>query len=273
VVGDRRVLKRYRLFNRLSGKITFIDVKTPRIDSVRPGYPSRLSGVAAMNYLKTALKLMKREKIERLVTAPLSKEAVRISMGGFSGHTEFLAQKLRRNNVGMMMVDGNLRIFLLTRHIPLRDVSGTIRKKLVKDNLLLVRHSLKSVFRIKNPKIVFAGLNPHAGVNTFLGKEERIIRDIVKDFKHGVEGPYPADTLFLKNIAKKYDCIIACYHDQAMIPFKLLSFTKGVNLTLGLPIIRTSPAHGTAFDLMRDNIKPVHSSMVSAIKLARKLSL
>ena len=273
VVSDRKILKRYRLFNKLSGKITFIDVKTPHIDSIRPGYPSRLSGAAAMNYLETALILMKREKIQRLVTAPLSKEAVRASMGDFSGHTEFLAGHFKAKGAGMMMVGGNLRIFLLTRHIPLRDVSGTVRKKLVRESLLLVYHSLRSVFRIRNPKIVFAGLNPHAGVNTFLEKEERIIRDIVKDFKHGVEGPYPSDTLFLENIAKKYDCIIACYHDQAMIPFKLLSFTKGVNLTLGLPIIRTSPAHGTAFDLMRKNIEPLHSSMVSAIKLARKLSL
>ena len=273
IVGDEKILRRYRTFNKLKRNSTVIDVKTPHIDKIRPGYPCRLSGAAAVSYLRVALKLMEKEKIKRLVTAPLSKEAVKLNINDFSGHTEFLAKYFKKDNVGMMMVDGNFRVLLLTRHIPLRDVPGAIRHSLVRNTLLLAQRSLKHTFNIKKPKIVFASLNPHAGVNTFLEKEERVIRNAIRDFKHGAKGPYPADTLFLANKIKEYDCIIACYHDQAMIPFKLLSFKNGVNLTLGLPVIRTSPAHGTAFDLMRRDKKPLHYSMVSAIKLAERLSI
>ena len=273
IAGDKKILERYRMFSRLSKIITLIDVNTPRIDSVNPGYPSRLSGMAAVSYIKAALDFMKKEKIQRLVTAPLSKEAVGMSMHNFSGHTEFLSDYFGKENTGMMMIDGNFRIVLLTRHIPLSKVHSVINRKMIKDTLALVYSSLNRIFKIKKPSIVFASFNPHAGVNTFLGREEKIIKDAINHFKHGVEGPYPADTLFLKDKIRKYDCIVACYHDQAMIPFKLLSFKRGVNLTLGLPIIRTSPAHGTAFDLMRKGREPLYSSMVSAIRLAEKLSL
>ncbi len=273
VVGDRKVLERYRSFNKLTSRFTLIDVKTPRIDKIQPGYPSRLTGMAAVSYLNKALSFMKEEKIKALVTAPLSKEAVKLNLRNFSGHTEFLADYFKVKNTVMMMADGNFRVVLLTRHIPLKDVPGAIKRKLIKDTVLMVYSSLKRLFKIKKPRIVFASLNPHAGVDTFFGKEEKIIKDVIESMGFKIEGPYPSDTLFVKSRIINYDCIIACYHDQAMIPFKLLSFKKGVNLTLGLPIIRTSPAHGTAFDLMRSGRTPMHSSMVSAIKLAEKLSL
>jgi 4-hydroxythreonine-4-phosphate dehydrogenase len=126
--------------------------------------------------------------------------------------------------------------------------------------------------KIKKPKIVISSFNPHAGIDTFLGKEEKIIKSAMNKCEHKIYGPYPADTLFLKNKIKDYDCIICLYHDQAMIPFKLLSFKQGVNLTIGLPIIRTSPAHGVAFDLIRKAKRPLHHSMLEAIKLSAKLS-
>jgi 4-hydroxythreonine-4-phosphate dehydrogenase len=127
------------------------------------------------------------------------------------------------------------------------------------------------MFGLKNPKIAVTAFNPHAGVDTFFDAEEKIIYNAIKVFKKNFYGPYPCDSIFIEKNLKKYDCIICLYHDQAMIPFKLLSLKAGVNLTLGLPIIRTSPAHGVAFDVMKTGKIPFHSSMVEAIKLALKL--
>ncbi len=273
VVADRVILERYSIFKKVSRKIELIDVKTPGINNLELGCPSYLGGRASINYLKIALKTIRKEKIQNLVTAPLSKEAVKMSLKNFSGHTEFLANYFKVRNVLMMMVDGNFRVVLATRHIPLRDVPSAITKRLMQNTLKLTHKSLKDIFHIRNPRIAVASLNPHAGVDTFLGKEELLVKDAIDTLPFKVYGPYPSDTLFLLYRRNKYDCVIACYHDQAMIPFKLLSFKKGVNVTLGLPIIRVSPAHGTAFDIVRERKIPSHYSMFSAFNIAEKLSL
>ncbi|MBU2265826.1 MAG: 4-hydroxythreonine-4-phosphate dehydrogenase PdxA, partial [Candidatus Omnitrophica bacterium] len=203
---------------------------------------------------------------------PLSKEAVQSIKKKFSGHTEYLQDHFRAAQVEMMMVSKQLKVVLLTRHTVLRKAGALINSKDVAKTLELVYTSLKQQFKIKKPRIVLASFNPHAGVDTFLEKEEKEIVSGISKFKGKTYGPYPADSLFTKDNLKLYDCVISTYHDQAMIPFKLLSMKDGINLTLGLPVIRTSPAHGPAFDLIRQDKKPFSSSMLEAIKLAVQLT-
>jgi len=272
LVGDKAVFERFSGYKKIKNDIEFIDLGIDGIEKIKKGQLSESAGRASLRYLDMSLKVMKKEKIQRLVTAPLSKEAVKLSCKEFSGHTEYLAQYFKVKRIAMMMVSGRLKVALLTRHIPLRDVPKALSEKLLLDCLSLVHEGLQYTFKINAPKIVVASLNPHAGVTTFIDSEEKVIKSAIAKFKNPVYGPYPCDTLFTKEVLEKYDCIICAYHDQAMIPFKLLSFRLGVNLTLGLPIIRTSPAHGVAFDLIRKGKAPFFSSMVEAVKLASKLN-
>lgn len=272
VVGDRKILSRFDIYKKINKRIILIDLATHGIDKLKPGYVSKLSGMASISYLDSALKIMRGCGIRRLVTAPLSKEAVQLNLPDFSGHSEYLAGYFKCK-MEMMMVSPELKTVLFTRHIPFRDVPAFITKNNLTNTFELVLKSLKNIFKIKNPKIAVASLNPHAGKDTFLGKEEKIIYKVIRGAGSNFYGPHPADSLFTESALKKYDCIIALYHDQGMIPFKLLAMKTGVNLTVGLPVIRTSPAHGVALDVMRSNKEPFASSMIEAIKLALKLSI
>ena len=272
LVGDKEVFKKIPIYRRLEKKIKVIDLCTPGIEKLKKGQSSKLSGQASLSYLDKALKLIEKQKIKRLVTAPLSKEAVGLSFPGFSGHTEYLADFFRSKDFAMMMASSKLITVLLTRHMLLRDVSSHLKIKNVLSTLSLVYEFLRKQFKIRRPKIAFASFNPHAGINTFLEREERIITRAILKFNKGVCGPYPSDTIFTKQNLKNYACIICPYHDQAMLPFKLLSLREGVNVTLGLPIVRTSPSHGVAYDIIRNKKTPFHTSMLAAIKLALKLS-
>jgi 4-hydroxythreonine-4-phosphate dehydrogenase len=273
VVGDWEIFSRLPLYRKLQSRINLVDSATGGIKRIRSGEPSRLSGRAAISYLDKALNLLAEKKINRLVTAPLSKEAVGLVERGFSGHTEYLAGHFRTRNFAMMMVSPRLKAVLATRHIRLGDVATSLRTADIAKLICLIYDSLKVQFKIRNPRIVFAAVNPHAGVDTFLGPEERKIVAAIRKSGKPVSGPYPADTLFCGRNLERFDLVICAYHDQAMIPFKLLSFHDGVNLTLGLPIIRTSPAHGVAYDLMRSRKRPLFSSMLAAVRLALELSL
>ncbi len=272
VVGDQKIFQKLPIYKKVKNRINFIDLDTPGIQGVKKGKSSRLSGKASLSYLNKALELISKEKIKRLVTAPLSKEAVSSVLGKFSGHTEYLADYFKVNNFAMMMVSSSLKVVMATRHISLRKVSSSLLKEDIYNLLSLTYRSLQVQFKLKHPRIAFCAVNPHAGVNTFIGDEENKILQAKKKFKKLTFGPYPADTIFTRDSLKQYDCIISAYHDQAMIPFKLLSFHSGVNLTLGLPIVRTSPAHGVAYDIVRKGQTAFHSSMLEAIKLASKLS-
>ncbi len=273
LIGDREVLKGVSIYRKVEKRLILINAATPGIKRLKKGFASSLSGEASLNYLRIGLSLLKKNNLKRLVTAPLSKEAVKLTLKNFSGHTEFLADYFKVKNAVMMMVSGKLKVVLLTRHIPLREVAFSLYKKEILISLERVYSALERQFKIRRPKIAFASVNPHAGINTFLGKEEQRILEAIKGFKKPVEGPYPADTIFTPENLKQFHCIICPYHDQAMIAFKLLAMHTGVNLTLGLPIIRTSPAHGTAYDLVRNGKKPFSSSMLAAIKLALQLNL
>ena len=272
VVGDQKIFQKLPIYRKVKSRINLVDLNTPGISGIERGKSSRLSGKASLSYLNKALEVISEKKVKRLVTAPLSKEAVKSVLKKFSGHTEYLADYFKAKNFAMMMVSSHLKLVIATRHINLKKVSSSLVSNDIYNLLCLTYRSLQAQFKLKHPRIVFCAINPHAGVNTFIGDEEKKILQAKKKFKKPTYGPYPADTIFTKENIKQYDCIICAYHDQAMIPFKLLSFRTGVNVTLGLPIVRTSPAHGVAYDIVGRGETPFHSSMLEAIKLASKLS-
>jgi 4-hydroxythreonine-4-phosphate dehydrogenase len=213
---------------------------------------------------------------DAVVTAPLSKSAVILSgEKDFTGYTGLAAELCGAANFAMMQSSGNLRVAFVTTHIPLKKVAASISKKRIADVAVMLAESAKAD-GVKNPKIAIAGLNPHAGENGSMGKEEiSIIAPAICEIrKLGIdaEGPFPPDTLFIKNVLKKFDGIVAMYHDQGHIPFKMLAFDRGVNSTLGLPIIRASVDHGTAFDIAwKGEADP--GSMIAAIKVAARRAI
>ncbi|MDD3296736.1 MAG: 4-hydroxythreonine-4-phosphate dehydrogenase PdxA [Candidatus Omnitrophica bacterium] len=270
VVGDKKVFLSLPSCKKFFKKVTFVDVGTAQIGVLKKGEASRLSGQAALNYINRSLDIISGKRAA-LVTAPVSKEAICLVHKDFSGHTEYLSNFFKSKNVAMMMVSPSFKTVLFSRHIPLSKVSGQIKEEALLRAFKLIYQELKNKFNLPNPCVACASLNPHAGMNTFLGREEKIILEAIKKCPYPMQGPLSADTIFVKESLKKYDCVISLYHDQGMIPFKLLAMKKGVNLTLGLPIIRTSPAHGVAYDVIRQGKAPFYSSMLEAMKLAIRL--
>ena len=272
LVGDYKILNRFSIFKKLVKKINLIDLNTKNIENIKPGFSSSISGEASISYIDTALKIISKENIKALVTAPVSKEAIKLKFSDFVGQTEYLANYFNVKKFEMFMVSKNIKIVLFTRHNLLREVSSLINIDNLKNTIDTTYFALKNLFKIKDPKIAIASFNPHAGINTYLEKEEKIIVSAIKESKRNIFGPFPSDSLFIKENLNKYDCFICLYHDQGMIPFKMLSLDSGVNLTVGLPIIRTSPSHGVAYDVIRANKTLFYNSMIEAIKLALSLS-
>jgi 4-hydroxythreonine-4-phosphate dehydrogenase len=273
LIGDYAVYRRYCSSDYRN--CSFIDVKSIKPNQWRLGKPNNAGARASFNALHTAVELLKRKEISGLVTAPVCKEAISRIAPSFQGHTEFLAEAFGVKNVGMMFVADKLRTVVVTRHIPLHKVSKAVNTANVYDTIRLTHFALENIFRIRKPVIAVCGLNPHAGEGGTIGREEitKIIPAIKKANRHqmNVQGPFAADTLFSPEAARPFDAVVAMYHDQGLIPVKTLCFTKLVNLTIGLPFIRTSPAHGTAFNIAgRSKADP--SSMCEAIKLAIRLS-
>ena len=238
------------------------------------GQVNNHSGQASLKFLDQAVELLKTKEITALVTAPVCKEAICLTDPTFHGHTEFLAKAFHCPHVDMMFVAEKLRTVIVTRHLPLKNVSKALTKKSILQSITLTHQALKDYFKIKNPQIAVCGLNPHAGEGGTIGDEEmKIIIPAIqqaKKKKMNIIGPLAADTLFSPKIKHSYDAVIAMYHDQGLIPIKTLYYPNLVNLTLGLPFIRTSPAHGTAFDIAGKN-KADPTSMIEAIKLAYQL--
>lgn len=272
LVGDKPVLERLALYKKVKTKVRLIDTGNPGADKIEEGKISRAAGMASISYLEKALELIRREEINAMVTAPVSKEAVQLTCPDFQGHTEYLAGAFNSDCFAMMMVSRDLKIALLTRHVPLRLVPRELEKSDFRKVVLLIRGFLKDKFKIINPRIVLCSINPHAGVYTFLDKEEAGLKSILDGLPGMVAGPFPADSVFTPENLSEYDCVLCPYHDQGMIPFKLICRKRGVNLTLGLPVIRTSPAHGVAFDAVREGKKLFSSSMEEAVKLAVSLT-
>ena len=239
----------------------------------KPGKPSKFSGLSAYNAIKTAGEDALKKKIDAIVTGPLSKHFIQLTYPDFVGHTEFFANQSSTENFVMSFFSEKLNVALLTTHIALKNVSKNLEKNKIANQIRLIQLSLKKYFKIEDPQLAMLGLNPHSGEDGAFGKEEqRILTPVIKQLneeKISIYGPFPADTFFAGNY-QKYDIIIAAYHDQGLIPFKMLSFDKGVNVTLGLPYIRTSVAHGTAFDIAGKNIAS-EKSMSEALKLAEMM--
>lgn len=238
---------------------------------VHPGETTEAGGKYAFQSLEAATNDLASNKIDVLVTAPISKENIQKAGFQFPGHTEYLASLSGDIEPLMMMVAENLRVALVTSHIPLSDVTKKLTKELILTKLSLFNQSLKRDFKIVRPKLAVLSLNPHAGEKGKMGNEENdIIAPAINQAKEmGIlaMGPYPSDGFFGSDSLGQFDGILAMYHDQGLSPFKALAFDSGVNFTAGLPIVRTSPDHGTAFDIAGKN-KASANSIRSAIYLA-----
>jgi 4-hydroxythreonine-4-phosphate dehydrogenase len=224
---------------------------------VDPGKSTPESGKAAFDALQRAVSDLQKGEIDVLVTAPINKESIQSKDFNFPGHTEYLQEKWRSDDVLMFMVSDNMKVGVVTGHIPISQVAQSIKTNIILQKLRLINRSLIEDFGIRRPRIAVLGLNPHSGDNGLIGNEEQteIIPALktARDEKIMALGPYPADGFFSSGNYAKFDAILAMYHDQGLIPFKSLAFEDGVNFTAGLPIVRTSPAHGTAYDIADKN--------------------
>ncbi len=224
---------------------------------IKPGEVTEVAGRYAFKSLEMATKDILAGKIHALLTAPLNKHNVNSEKNPFQGHTEYLASQANTNEYIMMLICGDLKVGLVTGHIPIKDVAASITKELILKKLKVMQKSLEQDFGIVKPRIAVLGLNPHAGDNGLLGKEDKeIIAEAVKAAQANgmvTYGPYSADGFFGARQFEKFDAVLAMYHDQGLIPFKYMAFEDGVNFTAGLPFVRTSPDHGTAYDIAGKN--------------------
>lgn len=241
---------------------------------VNPGKATPETGRAALKAIQSACTELKEGLIDALVTAPIDKHSIHSDEFPFKGHTEFLAKEFGEGDSLMFMVSDLLRVGLVTDHEPLKDVAALITKEKVETKLKLMEQSLRKDFGITKPKIAVLGLNPHAGDGGLIGNEdEQVIKAVVSDQRSRgklVFGPLPADGFFGNAQFRQYDAVLAMYHDQGLIPFKALAFETGVNFTGGLPIVRTSPDHGTGYSIAGKN-QANESSMRAAIFLAGEI--
>jgi 4-hydroxythreonine-4-phosphate dehydrogenase len=241
---------------------------------IEPGIESGAAGKAAAGYIEAAVELCAAGSIDAVATAPINKRALFLGGYSFPGHTEFLAHLTGAEEYAMAFVAANLRIVLLSTHVPLAEAIRMVERDRLVRVINLANRELQR-WGIQRPKLAVAALNPHGAEGGLFGVEEAsemmpaIEACRIDDIN--VQGPFSADTVFLRASRGEFDAVIACYHDQAMIPVKCLSFGEAVNVTLGLPFIRTSVDHGTAFDIAGKGLAE-HSSMVAAIKLAAELS-
>lgn len=249
---------------------------TPGLNKKLPlGRPSREAGLSAMEALRKSLGLMQARQGQALVTAPVSKESFHLMNMGFPGHTEWLAHATDSPSAIMLMLAGPLRAVLMTRHVPLKEVGRHLTIDVVRDAAVLAHKFVKESIGKTRPRIVACGVNPHAGDAGLMGLEEKEIlvpalRALARQGLH-IAGPLPADSVFRDMAQGRYDLALAAYHDQGMIPLKLYAFNRLVNVTLGLPFIRTSPGHGTAYDIVGKN-RADAGPMIEAIRLAAQFS-
>ncbi|HEX8948828.1 MAG TPA: 4-hydroxythreonine-4-phosphate dehydrogenase PdxA, partial [Dissulfurispiraceae bacterium] len=237
------------------------------------GRPSSEGGRASVAYIKKSVELALCGDADAIVTAPITKESLKMAGFKWPGHTELLAELTGAKDYAMVLTGGPLRVILVTIHTALKNVPSLVTRERVLKTIMLAKKTC-DMLGIKAPRVAVAGANPHAGEAGMFGSEE--IDEIAPAIREAqalgipVSGPYPADTLFHKAYQGEFDIIVCMYHDQGLIPLKMIAFDKGVNATIGLPIIRTSPDHGTAYDIAWQGVANP-SSMVEAIKLAVRL--
>jgi 4-hydroxythreonine-4-phosphate dehydrogenase len=262
-----RFAPKTRLNIEVTGELLFNDVLIGKVCPV--------SGMAAHSAIIAATHDTLAGNVDALVTAPMNKASVNAAGIPFTGHTELIAELCRCDNFAMMQSAGNLRVAFVTTHIPLSSVPGAVTLERIQEVACLLEHAIKSE-GIKAPKLAAAALNPHAGEDGYMGtRDKEIVSPALAKLRAGgmdIDGPFPPDTLFIEDIRARYDGILAMYHDQGHIPFKMLAFDRGVNSTLGLPIIRTSVDHGTAFEIAWQG-EANTGSLFAAIKLAAARAL
>jgi 4-hydroxythreonine-4-phosphate dehydrogenase len=251
----------------------FDDLPTMRLNGARE--PETLAGEASFRFVEEGIRALKEGRIDALVTAPICKESWRLAGRRFPGHTELLAQRFDNRRVTMAFVTPGLRVALASTHLPLFELRNRFTIGLVHQPIDLLDHALREWFGVPTPRIGVLGLNPHAGEGGLMGDEEqRIIEPAVAMARNSginVTGPLPPDTAFTPAMLARFDGLVAMYHDQGLIPVKLLAFDQAVQLTLGLGAVRTSPDHGTAFDVAGKN-RANSGSMRAAIQLAIDLA-
>ncbi len=286
IYGSMRVLNKYKHTLQMKDwqlqGIQRIEQATPRQvcvvncwndqkTEVEPGKITAEAGQAALAALKRATEDLKSGAISALVTAPINKDNMQGEDFRFPGHTEFLAESFGVSDALMFMVSDSLRVGVLTGHMPVARIPEMITAARITDKLKQMFQSLRNDFGIRKPRVAVLGLNPHAGENGLLGSEEKdIIEPVVRTFRQSGElvyGAFPADGFFASGSYSKYDAVLAMYHDQGLVPFKTLAFNEGVNFTAGLPVVRTSPDHGTAYNIAGKG-QASHDSMLQAIYLA-----
>jgi 4-hydroxythreonine-4-phosphate dehydrogenase len=291
VVGDWNVLQRalrrgheqsYRLvrwqpgdpFPKKANQVPVYSLSQLSQAHASPGHPSVACGKAAYCYIKNATELILSGSADAMATAPISKSVLHLAGYRYPGHTELLAELSQTKECRMMLIGGRLRITLVTVHVPYRGVPKKLTRARIVVTLELTSRALREYFGCNRPRIAVAALNPHAGEEGIFGAEEKAtIAPAVRDARRrGIQaaGPYPADSIFFQAVRGDFDAVICMYHDQGLIPLKLLSFFGGVTFTLGLPFVRTSVDHGTAYDIAGKNMADA-SSMREAILLAGKL--
>jgi len=241
------------------------------------GIANETGGKYALLSLERATDDLVKGHIDALVTAPINKNNIQSETFRFPGHTEYLQQRSGGNDVLMFMISDNLRVGVVTGHIPVENVAQSVSREKIVKKLMMMNESLKKDFWIEKPKIAVLGLNPHAGDNGLLGtEEEKVIIPAIQDaFDKGVIcfGPYPADGFFGNGTYKQFDAVLAMYHDQGLIPFKTIAFGTGVNFTAGLKFVRTSPDHGTGYDIAGKNLADPSSfaeAVYSAIHIVKR---
>lgn len=238
--------------------------------SLQVGVPASAAGKASAEYIVKAVNLAKSKQIDALTTCPISKEAINLAGFHYAGHTEMLGDLTETSNYAMMLSGGNINVVLVTTHMAIKDIARNITKETVL-RIIRLTHNVFKQWHSSTPRIGVAALNPHAGEGGLFGDEE--IKALIPAIKIAVnegitvKGPFPADSLFSDEKRKKFDVIVVMYHDQGLIPIKMAAFGKAVNVTLGLPFIRTSVDHGTAFDIAGKGMANP-SSLVEALSLA-----
>jgi len=254
-----------------SGSIDVLSVSESCPDNICWGKPTVQTGKAMVSYIKKAIDLTICGSIAAIVTCPINKMAMRVAGYDYNGHTELFAERTNTDNFAMMLAGDRLRVILVTIHVPLKDVPSILSVEKIIQTILIADHALYERFGFDNPRIAVAGLNPHAGEDGMFGNEEEsIILPAVNRAREkgiNVSGPFPPDTVFYHAAKGRYDAVVCMYHDQGLIPFKLIHFIDGVNTTLGLPIIRTSVDHGTAYDIAGTGTAD-SSSLIAAINMA-----
>lgn len=244
------------------------------VSSFAIGIPSSVAGGIALSSLTAATDALLSGEVDALVTLPIDKSTIAGPQFPFAGHTEYLAARAGIGRALMLMVHDDLRVALVTVHIPLAQVAASVTGTLLMKRALQLQQSLMDDFGIRQPRLAVLGLNPHAGDGGLLGAEEQsVIQPVLTEFRSrggDISGPFPADGFFAMGAYRQYDGILAMYHDQGLTPFKVLSGGSGVNYTAGLPFVRTSPDHGTAYDIAGKGVADVTSS-VNAIHLAAQV--